>query len=254
MIIGYGKLQGRPAAAAVDQLRQDLIAAGAETVFVDVASPWANAADGANIEGLNAALDAARPGDVLLSLSPSSLTSSIAALIGIAAQVAKTGATLRVLQLAGGQTLDTGTPAGAVLLTALGLMTAFDPPAERAIAAQVPGHAAGPGYFGMALTQRPLLMGDSFAPRRPRGRPPTATTQATEIARLRASGMRATDIAERLNICRASVYRVLNLASPTAEAPMSDTAAPNTALSDAPSMDRAPQGAYAQLSTVGRGG
>jgi DNA invertase Pin-like site-specific DNA recombinase len=54
-------------------------------------------------------------------------------------------------------------------------------------------------------------MAESFAPRRPRGRPPTASTQAQEISRLRSAGMRATDIADRLKICRASVYRVLNL-------------------------------------------
>jgi DNA invertase Pin-like site-specific DNA recombinase len=71
-------------------------------------------------------------------------------------------------------------------------------------------------------------MAESFSPRRPRGRPPTASTQAQEIARLRAAGMRATDIADRLKICRASVYRVLNLgvhetAVPQASAEMAQT-------------------------------
>jgi DNA invertase Pin-like site-specific DNA recombinase len=91
------------------------------------------------------------------------------------------------MQVAGGMMLDTGTPAGAMMLGALGLMAAFETPARPVDAYATP----------MA--------------RRPRGRPPTATTQVDEITRLRATGLSAVEIANRLNICRASVYRVLTL-------------------------------------------
>jgi DNA invertase Pin-like site-specific DNA recombinase len=44
---------------------------------------------------------------------------------------------------------------------------------------------------------------------RDKGRVPTARRQAAEIARLKADGIRPSEIAVRLGIGRASVYRVL---------------------------------------------
>jgi DNA invertase Pin-like site-specific DNA recombinase len=44
---------------------------------------------------------------------------------------------------------------------------------------------------------------------RQKGRVPTARRQADEIAMLKAQGVRPTEIAARLGIGRASVYRVL---------------------------------------------
>jgi DNA invertase Pin-like site-specific DNA recombinase len=43
-----------------------------------------------------------------------------------------------------------------------------------------------------------------------KGRVPTARRQADEILRLKQAGVRPTEIASRLGIGRASVYRVLN--------------------------------------------
>ena len=42
-----------------------------------------------------------------------------------------------------------------------------------------------------------------------KGRAPTARRQASEIIRLKAEGVRPTEIAKRLSVGRASVYRVL---------------------------------------------
>ena len=42
-----------------------------------------------------------------------------------------------------------------------------------------------------------------------KGRVPTARRQAAEVARLKAEGIRPSEIARRLGIGRASVYRVL---------------------------------------------
>jgi len=98
-----------------------------------------------------------------------------------------------------------------MMLGTLGILAAFDRPFGLPVQANSTGAAS---LFGSVGATGTLLMAESFSPRRPRGRPPTASTQAQEIARLRAAGMRATDIAERLKICRASVYRVLNLVAP----------------------------------------
>ena len=185
MIIGYAKLEAPQTATTLNEMRDTLRAAGAEKVFIDCDMAWNNERPEA---GLDTALAACKQGDTLITPSPAQLTHSLAGLITVASRLSNQGASLRVLEIAGGQMLDTATPAGAMMLGALGLMAAFEKPqAERVSAEIVP------------------------MPRRPRGRPPTASTKASEIARLRAAGMSAVDIAARLNICRASVYRVLTL-------------------------------------------
>jgi DNA invertase Pin-like site-specific DNA recombinase len=198
MMIGYGHIAGLSGPETQEQIRQKLIDAGADAVFIDAADDHRPA--------LECALSAASRGDTLLALAPYYLARSVPDLIAIADRLTAKGATLRVLQPGSQAPLDTGTPAGAVMLAALSLLAAF----ER------------PGAGALGLPQRGTGAGDpsleDFAPRRPRGRPPTASTKAGEIARLRAAGMRATDIADRLKICRASVYRVLNMHNPVTSA------------------------------------
>jgi len=147
--------------------------------------------------GLDTALAACRQGDTLVTPSPAQLTNSLAGLVTVAGRLSNQGAALRVLAVIGGQMLDTATPAGAMMLGALGLMAAFEKPQAEMTSAEI------------------VQM-----PRRPRGRPPTASTKASEIARLRAAGMSAVDIAARLNICRASVYRVLTLSDVEMDEPV----------------------------------
>jgi DNA invertase Pin-like site-specific DNA recombinase len=202
MIIGYARLSGVSHLSAIDNTRQALIEAGAETVYLDTDAMFGQPASEAT-RGLEAALRSIEPGDVLLTLTPALTAGSIDDLIGIAGRLTNEGASLRVLQIAGNQALDTSTAVGAMLLSALGLLAAFNTPAS------LQGRAAQPAYGHASVHMIP----ENFAPRRSRGRPPTASTQVSEITRMREAGMRATDIADRLKICRASVYRVLNMAS-----------------------------------------
>ena len=194
MIIGYARLSQMSDLSTIDNTRQTLIEAGAEKVYLDTDAPFGEKLPAAR--GLEAAIDASQTGDVLLTLTPQLTAGSIDDLIGIAARLTARGCSLRVKQIAGNQVLDTATPVGAMLLSALGLLSAFNTPQP---AQQTPIYAA----------QNAL---ESFAPRRSRGRPPTASTQVGEITRMREAGMRAIDIADRLKICRASVYRVLTMA------------------------------------------
>ena len=191
MIIGYAKIEAPQTPAALDDVRARLQEVGAESVVLDCDAAW-NTARPEN--GIDTALAACRQGDTLVVLSPAQLTQSLAGLVTIANRLTAQGAALRVIEVTAGQTLDTGTPTGALMLGALGLMAAFEMPKVS-------------DDFTMMAP----------APRRPRGRPPTASTKAHEIARLRAAGMSAVDIAARLNICRASVYRVLTLGTGTEE-------------------------------------
>lgn len=208
MIFGYAKLSGRPDPESIDRIRQDLIEAGAETVYVDTEARWQAAGPAQPPHGLEAALSAIASGDMLITLTPAQLADSVSELIAIADRLAAKGATLQVARIAANRMLDTGTAEGRMMLGTLGILAAFDRPFGLPVQANGTGAAS---IFGSVGATGPLLMAESFAPRRPRGRPPTASTQAQEISRLRSAGMRATDIADRLKICRASVYRVLNL-------------------------------------------
>ena len=200
MIVGYARISGISDLNAIDNMRLALLEAGAETVYLDTDAMF-GAASADSTGRLAAAIGSMREGDVLLTLTPALTAASIDDLLGIAGQLTALGASLRVQKIAGNQSLDTATPAGAMLLGTLGLLAAFSTPGIPTARLPAFGFAAAP------------LLPENFAPRRSRGRPPTATTQVTEITRMREAGMRATDIADRLKICRASVYRVLNMAT-----------------------------------------
>ena len=89
----------------------------------------------------------------------------------------------------GGGALDTGEPTGRMMLTVLGAVAEF----ERTL---------------MLERQREGIA-RAKAEGRYKGRKPTARAKASEIHRLHGQGLRPTDIAGRLGIGRASVYRVL---------------------------------------------
>ena len=65
--------------------------------------------------------------------------------------------------------------------------------------------------FERELTRERMLVGIARAKAegRYKGRAPTARSKASEIRKLHAEGMGATDISRRLSIGRASVYRAL---------------------------------------------
>jgi DNA invertase Pin-like site-specific DNA recombinase len=92
--------------------------------------------------------------------------------------------------MSGTQSLDTATSTGRLMLSVIGAVGQ----AERE---------------GMLERQREGIR-KAQREHRYKGRVPTARRQAAEIARLKAEGVRPTEIALRLGIGRASVYRVLN--------------------------------------------
>ncbi len=96
---------------------------------------------------------------------------------------------LKVLSM-GGSEVNTGTPTGRLMLTMLGAVAEF----ERAL---------------MLERQREGIAKAKDAGKY-KGRAPTARRKADEIRRLRDDGVKPTEIAVRLGIGRASVYRVLS--------------------------------------------
>lgn len=182
MFIGYARTSTAEQAAGLDAQRRDLAAAGCGKLFAEQVSSVAHRAE------LEAALDFAREGDTLVVTKPDRLARSVADLLTILARLEAKGAALRVLSM-GGAELDTRTPTGRMMLTMLGAVAEF----ERAL---------------MLERQREGIA-KAKSEGRYKGRAPTARAKAGQVAALHAEGVAPAEIARRLGIGRASVYRIL---------------------------------------------
>ena len=96
---------------------------------------------------------------------------------------------LRVVSMSGSQPLDTGTATGRLMLAVIG--------------------AVGQAEREAMLERQREGIAKAKAQGRYKGRVPTVRRQAAEIMRLKEAGVRPSEIASRLGIGRASVYRVL---------------------------------------------
>lgn len=185
--IGYVNVPAAHLAARGSDPHNALVAHGVHRLFIDVDDA------STNMTQLDCAIAEIQPGDVLVSASLETLTRSISGLLSIYHRLRARGGSLLVLQLMPGLKLDTSLPEGHVILSAVAVMNLLPAPA------QVPPPQESPWNAPARQT-----------PARPRGRPATAVSQAHEITRLRAQGLKAVDIAASLGIGRASVYRILS--------------------------------------------
>jgi DNA invertase Pin-like site-specific DNA recombinase len=180
--VGYARTSTVEQEAGLEAQRRDLKAAGAKKVFAEQVSSVGKRPQ------LEAALDYVREGDVLIVTRPDRLARSVADLLGLIEGLAAKGVGLRILSM-GGSEVDTRSPTGRLMLTMLGAVAAF----EREL---------------MLERQREGIA-KAKAEGKYRGRAPTAQRQAGDVLRLKAEGVGPTQIARRLGIGRASVYRVL---------------------------------------------
>lgn len=181
MIVGYARTSTVEQEAGFEAQVRDLEAAGCERVYREQVS----SVDVAARAELAAALDFVREGDALVVTKLDRLARSVAHLLEIVAVLERKKVSLRILGLG----IDTGTPTGKLLLTVMGGIAEF----ERAI---------------MLERQREGIA-KAKADGKYRGRKPTAQAKAGEIHRLYGDGVGPTEIARRLGVGRASVYRVL---------------------------------------------
>ncbi len=181
MIVGYAALQAGAANTQMSEPHTALIAAGVQRLFIDVI------ASGMPRSQLDAAIEVVGSGDLLVSSTVETLARSTTDLLSIVDRLHAKEAALLVLRVANRLPLDTRTVEGRAMLGALAIINMLE-------------------QSGSA----PTSMGDAPEPVRPRGRPATAYAQSDEVARLHSEGLRATDIAVRLGIGRASVYRILS--------------------------------------------
>ncbi|UPG72421.1 recombinase family protein [Roseomonas gilardii subsp. gilardii] len=194
MQIGYARTSTVEQLAGLEGQDRDLRAAGCERILSERVSSVAARPQ------LDAALAQLRAGDTLVVTKPDRLARSVADLLALVARIEAAGAALRVLSM-GGQEVDTRTPTGRLMLTMLGAVAEF----ER----------------GLMLERQREGIAKAKAEGKYQGRAPTAQRQAAEVMRLKTEGVRPVDIARRLGMGRASVYRILGSSTlpPTGNVP-----------------------------------
>jgi DNA invertase Pin-like site-specific DNA recombinase len=176
-IIGYARVSTTDQDLGIQQAA--LKAAGCEVIRAEKRS-------GTTTKGrdeLKTILDFLREGDVLMVTRIDRLARSIGDLQDIVRAVRVAGAALKATE----QPIDTSTAAGKCFLDMLGVFAEFETNLRRERQLEGIAKAKAAGAY--------------------RGRKPSI--DQAQVGKLRAEGLGATEIAKRLNIGRASVYRVL---------------------------------------------
>lgn len=188
MLIGYARTSTIDQIAGLDAQLAELTRVGCEKVYQEQVSAVAM-----RRPMLETALDYIRDTDTLVVTSLDRLARSMTHLNEVIAILERKQAHLRILNLA----VDTSTATGRLMVTvALGL-AAFE--RERMLERQREGVAR------------------AKAEGKYKGRKPTAKAKCRDILALKAEGVGAAEIARRLEIGRASVYRVLAVGQNTGQ-------------------------------------
>lgn len=182
MLVGYARTSTLDQKAGLEGQERELKAAGCDRLFIEQVS----SVDVTARERLAEALSFVREGDTLVVTKLDRLARSVAHLLEILDTLTDRGAALRILNMG----IDTSTPTGKLMLTVLGGVAEF----EREI---------------MLERQREGIA-KAKAAGKYKGRKATARAKAEEVLKLHREGVGGTEIAKRLEIGRASVYRILN--------------------------------------------
>ncbi len=186
MLIGYARTSQLHQRAGLEGQVADLEAVGCERLFVEQVSALAHRPE------LQNALDYAREGDTLVVKRMCRLARSTVEMLQIIAKLEAKGVGCRVLDFGGG-VLDTASASGRLLITVLAAVSE----AERT----------------MMLERQKIGIAKAKQEGRFKGRQPTARRKAPQVRELRQSGLGASEIALRLGMSRASVYRILSEAA-----------------------------------------
>jgi DNA invertase Pin-like site-specific DNA recombinase len=183
MLIGYARTSSVAQVAGLEAQERELRAAGCDKIFSEQVSSVAQR------EQLEQALDYVREGDSFTVTKLDRLARSVIDLLAIVDRLEAKKVSLRVLSMSGTQPLDTSTATGRLMLAVIG--------------------AVGQAEREAMLERQREGIAKAKQEGRYKGRVPTARRQAAEIIRLKTEGVRPSEIASRLGIGRASVYRVL---------------------------------------------
>lgn len=183
-VVGYARTSTVEQQAGLDAQVRDLRTAGVEDdcLFLEQVSSVAHR------KMLEDALRYVRKGDEFVVTKLDRLARSTSHLLSIVDQLDTKGVALRILDF-GGMAVDTKSPSGKMILTMFAAMGQFE--RELMLERQREGIA------------KAKLEGKYT------GRKPTAAAKTQEVLRLATENVGASEIAKRLCISRASVYRAL---------------------------------------------
>lgn len=181
MILGYARTSTLDQTAGLEAQERELLDAGCEKLFVEQVS----SVDIKERQKLTDAIEYLREGDTLVVTKLDRLARSVAHLLELLDEIKSKGAALRILSMG----VDTGTATGKLLLTMLAGVAEF----EREI---------------MLERQREGIA-KAKAAGKYKGRKPTARAKAAQVEALHNDGVGPTEIARKLEMGRASVYRIL---------------------------------------------
>ena len=177
MHIGYAGSSTIDQEAGYQAQIQALNAVGCDKIFAEKVSSVAQRAE------LDAALEYVREDDALVVTKLDRLARSVAHLVAIGEKLDAKGVILE-------QAIDTATPTGRLMFNMLSAIAQF----EREL----------------MLERQREGVAKAKAEGKYKGRAPTARAKAVEVRRLHSERIGPTEIAKRLQISRASVYRVLD--------------------------------------------
>jgi DNA invertase Pin-like site-specific DNA recombinase len=178
VLVGYGRVSS--SSQSLDIQQEALTHAGCEKIFAEKMSGRSTT----DREQLALALDFVREGDTLVVTRLDRLARSVGDLHRIIEKLTVKGVAFRCINQSG---VDTDTSTGRLMLAVLGAVSCFENDIRRERQMEGVAKAKLRGAY--------------------RGRPPSIQPDA--IRELRQQGLGATEIAKKLNIARASVYRAL---------------------------------------------
>jgi DNA invertase Pin-like site-specific DNA recombinase len=177
--IGYARTSTTEQIAGLDSQKRDLEVAGCQEIFFEQVSSVQK-----RIE-LERLLKFIRKGDALVVTKLDRLARSIPDLVKIIEAVEVKEASLKILDM----NLDTSSPTGKLLLNLVGSIAQF----EREI----------------MLQRQKEGISAAKAAGKYRGRAPTARSKSQDVHQMRQAGLVPSEIAQKLQISRASVYRII---------------------------------------------
>ena len=182
MKVGYARTSTFDQIAGLEAQKKQLSEVGCEKIFFEQVSSVGER------DQFSLALDFVRESDVLVVTRLDRLARSTADLLSILATLDEKNVGLNILDF-GGAEMDTQSPTGKLMLTMFGALAQF----EREL---------------MLVRQREGIERAKAAGKY-RGRVPTARRRLPEMREMVEAGLTPPEIANRLNLSRASVYRLL---------------------------------------------
>lgn len=183
---GYARTSSADQIAGLEEQIKTLESAGCRKVYREHASAVGHR------EQFDRLMERLEEGDTLTVTKMDRLARSIGKLLAIVEELEQRGVALMILDFNKGESVNTGTPTGKLMLTMMGAFAEF----ER----------------GMMLERQKAGIEKAKRDGKYTGRKPTAMNKADTITKLDAEGMTRPAIAARLQISERSVYRALRLA------------------------------------------